>query len=154
MGLPAVPVVSGVLSLMVQLAETESRERITLALAQHRAGLLHDLIQATVHKRVDAIRAGFEAILAQYGAQAEHFMAQQRRYAEEEIACTDPIRRVELRSRMREADKELQTLRIDAQTLYAHMLHAMGRIGVPALDFGPELSTSLALGAPVGSMAR
>lgn len=141
----AVPVITGVLSLIAQIATARSRERYETALAEQRAGVLHDLIDAAYHKRFDGIRSGFETILRQYSDQAEHYMRQQERYSKEELRCDDPIRRVELRSRVREVDRELQIIRIDAQLLYAQMLYAMNKIGMPSLDFAGNFVAPLAL---------
>lgn len=147
----ALPAVTGVLSLIAQMGEAQSRAEYETALAAHRAGVLHDLIDAAYHKRFKAIRSGFKAILAQYGEQAAHYMEQQRAYAAEELSCTDAIRRVELRSRLREADTHLQNIRIDAQLLYAHMLHAIDSMGMPSLDFAREFIAPLALPKTTGA---
>ncbi len=141
----AAPVISGVLTLLVQHGATLSRERYETAIAQQRAGVLHDLIDAAYHKRFDLIRSGFETIISQYGAQAEIYLSQLSAYAEKELDCDDPIRRLELRSRMREVDRELQVLRIDAQLLYSQMMHALEKIGLPPLDFAREFVAPLAL---------
>ena len=130
-----IPVILTAISIMSEVAQARSRDQANALAAQYHAGVLHDLIDAAIHKKYDVVRSGFESILAEYSAQARHFMAQQARYADEEFACTDPIRRIELQSRMRAVDKELQCIRIDADLLYARMTEAIVQLGGSAQGF-------------------
>lgn len=148
--LPPPQLIAGALTLIAQVAQSRSRDQYEIALAQLRAGVLHDLIDAVIHKRVDAVRVGFESILKQYADQAEHFMRQQDRYAEEELKCDDSIRRLELQSRMRTVDNELQCIRIDGQMLYVRMIEALHHMGGSSHGFAQDVISPLALtAAPV-----
>lgn len=136
-------VVFGALTLMAQVSQTRSRDQYETALAEYQAGVLHDLIDAAFHKRVGAVRSGFEIILKQYGDQIDHYLHQQQRYAEEQLACVDPIRRIDLQSRIQEVDKQLQYLRIDTQIVYAQMCNAIIELGGQTQGFADALMLKL-----------
>lgn len=138
-----IPVVLTAISIVGEIAQARSRDQASALAAQYHAGVLHDLIDAAIHKKYDVLRSGFEAILAEYSAQARHFMEQHARYADEEFACTDPVRRLELQSRMRAVDKELQCIRIDADLLYGRMTEAIVQLGGSTQGFAESMLVQL-----------
>lgn len=109
-----------------------------------RHGALAHLVDVLVTRRVEAVQEGFREVLGQYAEQARHLMAQQKDYADKELETADPLRRIELRSRIQTVDTELALLRTDARLLFDRMceiIHAMG--GVAA--FGGSVAEPLLL---------
>ncbi len=98
-----------------------------------KAGLLRDMLGALVEHRVEAVKSGFEQVLAIYADQANHFMAQQRSYADAELETTDPLKTARLRKRLGEIDIELRAIRTAAGQLYAQMNEIVLRLGGESL---------------------
>jgi hypothetical protein len=112
---------------------------------QLRHGALANLVDAFVTQRVDVVKEGFLAVLAQYAEQARHYMAQQTAYAERELDTDDPMRRIELRARIQDVDTLLSTLRADARLIYQQMTEIVRALGGSFQDVTRDLSHPLAL---------
>ncbi len=150
---PRTQAVAGALSLVIGLAKHRLGLQQDKAMAELKAGSLAHLVDALVSKRVDAVQSGFAAILSTYAEQARHFMEQQAKFADKELDTSDPMRRIELRSRIQKIDVELATIRADAKLLYEHMtevLLAIGGAGPQA--FATEFAPTLALPTSVVSV--
>lgn len=115
------------------------------SLASLRNSALAHVVDALVSRRVDIVVQGFRDVLAQYGEQARHFMAQQQSYADKELDTGDPLRRIELRSRIHSIDVELASLRNDARMLYDSMNEVLLALGTPPSGWEGGLSDTLLL---------
>lgn len=147
-GDPRTQAVAGALSLAIGLAKHRLGLQQEQAMAELKAGVLAHLVDALVSKRIDAVQSGFTAILATYADQARHFMVQQEKFADKELESTNPMQRIELRSRIQKLDVELAMIRADAKLLYEHMtevLLAIGSAAAPA--FAAEMAPTLGLQA-------
>ena len=135
----------GALSTMGQLAAHRHRQQQALAVEDLRSGVLAHMVDAFVTHRVDAVKEGFLAILSGYAEQARHFMAQQQKYADAEIASCDPLTRMDLRNRIQDIDHELSTIRIDAKLIYQNMTEIIAALGGSPADFAVDVKQPLAL---------
>lgn len=129
----------------ITLHQGQKHERAMSAL---RSGVLTEIVDAMVNRRVEAVKDGFHQILSQYAEQARHYMAQQAKYGEAELEASDPLRRVELNKRIRDIDIELASLRADAMLLYGRMTEVVSALGGSLAGFGPDLAQPLLLSAP------
>jgi hypothetical protein len=125
------------------------RLRYQHAIAELQTGALTHMIDAVVSRRVDAVQEGFLQVLREFAAQAQHYMAQQDRFATAELETTDPLRRIELRKRINDADAELRQIRLDAQQLYARMTEVVLLIGGSSLRADDTLARQLMIAPPM-----
>jgi hypothetical protein len=121
-----------------------------LALAELRAGSLAHVVDAVITRRVDAVREGFLQVLRDFAVEAQHYRAQQDRYADAELETNDPLRRIELRKRLNDIDVELRQIRVDVRQLYDRMSEVILLIGGSTLRLDDGLSQQLMLSAPNG----
>ncbi len=128
-----------------QVAMAKHGQRHEQSMLELRNGALKDMTDALITRRVEAVKEGFAAVLADYAAQAQHFMAQQAKYADAHLVSADPLVRVELNQRLRDIDIELGRIRTDAQLLYARMTDVIVMLGGVDLRFGNDLAAPLAL---------
>ncbi|MFG6464157.1 hypothetical protein ACG04Q_21490 [Roseateles sp. DXS20W] len=98
-------------------------------IAKLRAGVVRDLIEAIVVRRVDAVEHQCTEVLKQYADQAQHYLDQQRRFGERLLESRDPIERLELSSRLTEVDTKLGEIRADAKLIYERMCQAIAYLG-------------------------
>lgn len=134
-----------------QVAMSKHGQRHEQAMLELRNGALTELTEALVTRRVEAVKEGFAAVLADYAAQARHFMAQQEKFADAQLLATDPLLRVELNQRLRDIDIELGRIRTDAQLIYARMTDVVVMLGGVDLSFGKDVAAPLALPFAMGS---
>lgn len=128
-----------------QVAARRHGQQHEQAMAQLQHGRLAHLVDALVSQRTDAVKEGFVALLSEYAEQARHYMTQQHSFAEKELDCTEPLRRIELRSRINDIDTKLETIRADARHIYYQMTEVIRSLGGSIHDFARDLSEPLAL---------
>ena len=103
--------------------------RQELALAELRASTLAHVVDAVISRRISVVQDGFRQVMQEFAAQAQHYMAQQARFADAELETSDPLRRIELRKRINDIDTELRQLRVDVRLLYTRMTEVLVLIG-------------------------
>lgn len=144
-GNPQVQAVAGALSLMAQMVRHGQSLQHEQSLAALRNAGLANALEALVTKRVDAVQQSFEVILGQYAEQARHFMAQQKTYSDKELDCDDPLKRVQLRSRIQTIDIELATIRAEAKLLFDRMTEVIMALGGSSSGFVADVAQPLML---------
>ena len=123
--------------------------RQELALAELRAGALAHVVDAVITRKINLVQEGFLQVLRDISIQAQHYMAQQQRYASDELDARDPLRRIELRKRINDIDIELRQIRLDARLLYTRMTEVVLLIGgPPSLPLDDGMASPLMLSAP------
>jgi hypothetical protein len=120
------------------------------ALAELRAGSLAHVVDAVITHRSELVQEGFLQVLREFAADAQHYRAQQDRYAALELETRDPLRRIELRKRLNDTDIELRQIRVDARQLYDRMTEVLLLIGGSSLRVDDGLSRQLMLSSPMG----
>lgn len=129
-------------------ASTEANRdqlRYQHAIEELRTGALGHVVDALITRRVELVHAGFVRVLSEYAVQAQHFMAQQTRFADAELDTRDPLRRIELRKRINDIDVELRQIRVEAQRIYHRMTEVVLMIGGTSLVMDEQSARYLAL---------
>lgn len=124
------------------------QQQYDLAIAELRGTTLAHVVDAVVTRRIEVVQAGFLELLREFAGQAQHYMAQQDRYAAAELETSDPLRRIELRKRLNDIDIELRQIRVDARQLYDRMAEVILLIGGASFRPDPMISQQLMLSAP------
>ncbi len=94
-----------------------------------RTDLMRDLIRALIEQRVDAISNGFLATLAMYAEESRDYLGEKNRHTDAIIKATNPSEVAHLRSRLREIDLQLTSIRSDGEALHREMTRAILLIG-------------------------
>lgn len=136
----------GAISVLAQLAGQNDQLQHERQLAELRYAAFGHLVDAVINRRVDALKEGFMTILQGFADQARAYMDQQAKFADAELLATDPLQQTRMRSRLDDIDRQLASIRIDAQLVYHRMSEVILAIDARALNgFADELQGPLAL---------
>lgn len=93
------------------------------------AGIVREVIQAVIAKRVDVLQGAFNEIARGYAEQARHYMTQQDRVADAQMAITDPIQRADCQARLVAIDSQLHDIRRSWHRLFREMSKTLLLLG-------------------------
>lgn len=133
-----------------ELHATAARLEHERGIFEAKSGVMRDLIEALVEKRVAAVNDGFGEVLALYAEQARHYMAQQRQYTDAMLEKSDPLARAEYQKRLNDTDIELRRIRSDARRIYTQMTEVILLLGGGGLDLGEDMKLALGVGGIAG----
>jgi hypothetical protein len=94
-----------------------------------RASLVRNIIDALVHRRVDALKSGFELVLSAYAAQAQHYFDQQRHFIDVQMKVKDPIESARCHARLSDIDIQLARIRSESLRLFREMSKTLVLLG-------------------------
>jgi hypothetical protein len=108
------------------------------------AALMRELIRSLIDRRIDATQSGFQAVLALYETQNNHYIEQQDKLRDAQDKSVDPLERANLHARINEIDIQLTRIQTQGRSLYHDMNCMLLAIGgtslAPATNFQQTLA--------------
>ena len=130
-----------------ELTSQKQQRQHVEAIAELRVGVLKDMVDALVTRRVDVIRTQCATILNMYADQARHYMSIQMLVTQKLLDTTDALQRANLVAQSNDCDSQLGKIRADALAIFERMGELIIALGGRDLNFARDISAPLSLPA-------
>ena len=114
-------------------------------LARINAQTTRDLLHSLIDRRIDAVAAGFLAILKLYAEQHQHYVTQHAKHVDANIKTKDDLEKKGYLDAIADSTNQLREIRRDARKLYRQMNRTILSIGGTMPFLPGNVQQSLAL---------
>lgn len=107
--------------------------------------LITQLESSVQARRAEIVEKTCHSILNMYAEQARDYMAEKKKHTAKIVKTKDAMEHATLMSRLREIDRNLADIRMDARTVYAQMGKLLTALDRKHSNFASDLAEPLAL---------